>query len=144
MKIGELAEKTGCRIVTIRYYEKEGLLAEPERTEGNYRIYGKKDQERLEFIMHCRRHGMKLSEIRELLAFKDTPQGSCDWIDALIEKHIDEVSAQIDSLTRLKKQLTRLLRQCSGVKKEECGIIKSLSDVEHCPHCEDFRCRSSG
>ena len=63
MKIGELAKKTGCQVVTIRYYEKEGLLPEPERSEGNYRLYSEADIERLRFIRHCRHHDMKLAEI---------------------------------------------------------------------------------
>ncbi|WP_300882315.1 MerR family transcriptional regulator, partial [uncultured Desulfovibrio sp.] len=69
VKIGELAKMTGCEVVTIRYYEKEGLLKKPERTEGNYRIYEDDDIARLRFIRHCRQHGMSLSEIRALLAF---------------------------------------------------------------------------
>ena len=83
VKIGKLAKMTGCEVVTIRYYEKEGLLKEPERTEGNYRVYGEDAQERLRFIRHCRQHGMKLSEIRELLAFSDNPTVSCDWVNNL-------------------------------------------------------------
>ena len=73
VKIGELAKMTGCQVVTIRYYEKEGLLSEPDRTGANYRLYGDKEIERLHFILHCRHHGMKLSEIRDLLAYKDIP-----------------------------------------------------------------------
>ena len=47
VKIGELAKMTGCQVVTIRYYEKEGLLKRPERTERNYRLYGEEDMARL-------------------------------------------------------------------------------------------------
>ena len=50
MKIGELSKTTGCSIQTIRYYEKEGLLSTPERTEGNYRLYGERALKELEFI----------------------------------------------------------------------------------------------
>lgn len=141
MKIGELAKKAGCQVVTIRYYEKEGLLAEPERTGANYRLYGDRDIERLRFILHCRRHGMKLSEIRALLAFKDKPETSCRWVNTLIEKHIADVSEQIASLAQLKEQLELLLCKCSGDSDGECKIIESLS--EPCPHCENFLCRKA-
>ena len=90
MKIGELSKKTGCKVVTIRYYEKEGLLKTPERTEGNYRVYSKKDMDRLEFIIHCRRHGMVLDEIKELLVFRDHPHTDCTWVTHLLRKHIRE------------------------------------------------------
>lgn len=43
MKIGELSDESGCKVVTIRYYEKEGLLSKPERTEANYRVYEQED-----------------------------------------------------------------------------------------------------
>jgi len=142
LKIGELAKMSGCQVVTIRYYEKEGLLPEPDRTDANYRLYGDEDIERLRFIRHCRRHDMKLSEIRELLAFKDNPQANCDWINKLVEQHIDNVTEQIQSLTQLKEQLEFLLHKCSGGKKTGCGIIESLSDMDSCPFCEDFRCRT--
>lgn len=141
IKIGELAKLTGCPVVTIRFYEKEGLLTEPERTGSNYRLYGDRDIERLRFIKHCRRHDMKLSEIRELLAFKDDPKVDCGWIGALVEKHIDNVAEQIESLTHLKEQLEGLRQKCSRGKGGYCGIIESLDSAEGCPYCEDFRCR---
>ena len=142
MKIGELANISGCQVVTIRFYEKEGLLAEPERTESNYRLYGGKDIERLRFIRHCRRHGMKLSEIRELLRFKDNPNSDCGWINTLVETHIENVNEQIDSLTLLKEQLQLLLRKCSGNEKS-CGILKSLNEVDGCPYCENLLSRGT-
>ena len=117
VKIGELAKMTGCEVVTIRYYEKEGRLKEPERTEGNYRVYGEDAQERLRFIRHCRQHGMKLSEIRELLAFSDNPTVSCDWVNNLIKQHIESVEKQINDLTHLKKHLESLYHKCDGGKK---------------------------
>ena len=140
MKIGELAKLAGCQVVTIRFYEKEGLLTEPERNGSNYRLYGDSDIERLRFIKHCRRHDMKLSEIRELLAFKDKPKADCGWIGSLVAKHIDNVTEQIESLTRLKKELEGLQHKCL-TGKDGCGILESLTQADGCPYCEDFRCR---
>lgn len=141
VKIGKLAKMTGCEVVTIRYYEKEGLLKEPERTEGNYRVYGEDAQERLRFIRHCRQHGMKLSEIRELLAFSDNPTVSCDWVNNLIKQHIESVEKQINDLTHLKKHLESLYHKCDGGKKSDCGIIKSLIDGENCIYCQKNKCQ---
>jgi Cd(II)/Pb(II)-responsive transcriptional regulator len=141
IKIGELAKITGCRVVTIRYYEKEGLLAEPGRSGANYRLYGNKEIERLRFIRRCRHHGLKLSDIRELLAFKDNPKTDCGWVNRMIEGHIVNVTEQIASLTNLKGHLEDLLHKCSGDKKDGCGILKSLNEAAVCPYCEDSRCR---
>jgi len=139
MKIGEFAKLAGCQVVTIRFYEKEGLLIEPERTGSGYRLYSDSDIERLRFIKHCRRHDMKIAEIRELLAFKDNPKADCGWIGSLVEKHIDNVTEQIESLIQLKKQLKGLRVKCSK-GKDECGILESLNQADGCPYCEDFRC----
>lgn len=141
LKIGELARITGCQTVTVRYYEKEGLLPAPDRGNGNYRLYGDEDVERLRFIRHCRHHGMKLSEIRELLAFKDNPKADCAWINRMIEEHIADVSAQIDSLTHLKGHLEALLKTCAGNKSGDCCILQNLNRADNCPYCEDARCR---
>ncbi|GAD65023.1 MerR family transcriptional regulator, partial [Aquipseudomonas alcaligenes] len=54
MKIGELGKQADCQVETIRYYEREGLLPVPGRSEGNYRVYGKEHLERLVFIRNCR------------------------------------------------------------------------------------------
>src|SRR5690625_3792928 len=77
IKIGELAKRTGFTVETIRYYEKEGLLPEPARSHGNYRLYGDEHIERLRFIRHCRTLDMALSEVRILLQYRDTPYEDC-------------------------------------------------------------------
>ena len=137
MKIGELAKKTGCKVVTIRYYEKEGLLADPERSGGNYRLYSKEDLERLDFIMYCRKHDMKLDEIRKLLAFRDQPQRDCTWVTQLIESHIANVDERIRSLEHLKGHLEQLRHRCSGGHSgDACGIMQSLSSRDaSCDAC---------
>lgn len=137
MKIGELSKKTGCKVVTIRYYEKEGLLKTPERTEGNYRVYSKKDMDRLEFIIHCRRHGMVLDEIKELLVFRDHPHTDCTWVTHLLRKHIRETEEKIASLKRLKKSLQEMDDQCEGgLDGTSCPIMKHLSNGHKCSLAE--------
>ena len=133
MKIGDLARKTGCKVVTIRYYEKEGLLADPVRTTGNYRLYSGEDLDRLEFIMHCRKHDMKLEEIKKLLAFRDRPQHDCTWISELLDSHIHNVDEQIKSLEQLKLHLEHLRHRCEGgLNGFDCPIMHSLSHPDEC------------
>ena len=88
MKIGELAKLTDCQVETIRYYEREGLLPEPARSEGNYRLYTQAHVERLTFIRNCRSLDMTLEEIRSLLNLRDSPQDQCESVNALIDEHI--------------------------------------------------------
>lgn len=133
VKIGELAEKTDCRVVTIRYYEKAGLLAEPTRSRGGYRLYTEKDVERLKFIRHCRFHGIALEEIKALLKLRETPDRDCSEVNELVDRQISQVDEQIASLKRLKAQLVRLRKKCPyGGSVSACGILKGLTDREIC------------
>lgn len=128
MKIGELARTTGSSIETIRFYEREGLLPEPARTEGNYRVYGIRHAERLAFIRHCRSLDMTLDEIRVLLRFKEAPQDNCAGVNELLDEHIGHVAQRIRELRALEKQLKALREQCTEAQAaSECGILKELS-----------------
>jgi len=133
MRIGDLAKKAGCQTVTVRYYEKEGLLEKPERTHSNYRMYTKEDLERLDFILHCRKHGIGLEAVRKLLVFRDDPSTDCAAIGALLDAQIQRVDHQIVSLLQLKEGLLTLRQKCSGGHSSSgCTIIKNLEDKEQC------------
>ena len=74
--IGTLAERTGTKVQTNRYYEQIRLLPQPERTDGGQRRYRDKDLDRLAFIRHARQLGFTLEAIRELLDLSDNPDRS--------------------------------------------------------------------
>ncbi len=128
MKIGELARRTGCRVVTIRYYEREGLLPEPVRSQANYRLYGEAHAERLAFIRHCRALDMTLGEIRALLDCHDHPERPCQDVNDLIDAHLDHVAARIAQLQALERSLLALRARCRGQRSAgECGILDALA-----------------
>ncbi len=127
MKIGELAKLTDCQVETIRYYEREGLLPEPARSDGNYRLYTQAHVERLTFIRYCRSLDMTLEEIRSLLSLRDSPQDQCESVNALVDEHIQHVKARIDGLLVLQAQLLDLRQRCGeGPDIEQCGILQRL------------------
>lgn len=129
LKIGELAKQTNCQAETIRYYEKEGLLPVPARSESNYRLYNEKHVDRLTFIRHCRSLDMTLEEIRTLLQFRDTPEGNCGEVNALLDEHIAHVAARIAELKALEKQLRKLRCLCGQAQAvKECGILNELEN----------------
>lgn len=128
LKIGELAEKTDCPVQTIRYYEREGLLPEPARTEGNFRLYGDAQLERLSIIRRCRSLDMTLDEIRTLLRFRDAPEENCAGVNTLLDTHIGHVSARIAELKALERELKQLRQTCDPVHaSSECGILNNLA-----------------
>ena len=130
MKIGELAEATGTQIEAIRYYEREGLLPEPGRSTGNYRVYDLVHADRLSFIRRCRTLDMNLDEIRVLLRFKDAPAENCAQVNALLDDHIGHVASRVRELRSLDKEL-RALRDLCGVAQDagHCGILNELSNA---------------
>ena len=131
MKIGELARHTGTQVETIRYYEREGLLPEPARTEGNYRIYGPSHAERLRFIRNCRSLDMTLDEIRLLLRFKDSPAENCGGVNDLLDEHIGHVASRIRELRQLERQLKSLRELCQDASDAgRCGILNQLTQSD--------------
>lgn len=127
MKIGELAQQSGCLVETIRYYERVGMLAPPERSANNYRSYGRAHAERLAFIRHCRALDMTLDEIRTLLALRDRPEQDCGEVNDLLDRHIADVGARIAALTALESQLRELRGRCKTLDAtRSCAILGAL------------------
>ncbi|MDR2140862.1 MAG: Cd(II)/Pb(II)-responsive transcriptional regulator [Deltaproteobacteria bacterium] len=132
IKIGELANLVGVQVVTIRYYEKEGLLDKPHRAPNGYRTYSRGDVDRLRFVRHCREHGMALEDIRTLLKLREAPERDCLEVNTLVDDHIKKLEEQLASLQALKTRLVELRGKCphSG-SIAECGILRGLAG-SHC------------
>ncbi|NYT58291.1 Cd(II)/Pb(II)-responsive transcriptional regulator [Alcaligenaceae bacterium] len=129
MKIGELARLTESTVETIRYYEKEGVLPQPVRSAGNYRLYDQEHIERLRFIRHCRTLDMALEEVRTLLQFRDAPHEDCGDVNALLDDHIQAVERRMEELMQLKRHLVTLRQKCaSAAPAASCGILQALGD----------------
>lgn len=127
-RIGDLATRLSVGVETIRYYEREGLLPKPARSEGNYRLYSTSERERLEFVLHCRALDMTHEEIRNLLRLRDTPEEGCAEVNAVLDAHIGHVAERMRVLRSLQAQLKDLRARCeaSGTSKV-CGILQGLA-----------------
>lgn len=127
MKIGELAAQTGCRVETIRFYEKVGLLPQPRRNASNYRDYQACHVARLRLIRSCRILDMSHDEIRDLLCAAESASDSCGRVNALLDAHIEHVHQRIQALEHVRTQLMALRRQCpDGRDIAHCGILRGL------------------
>ena len=127
LKIGELAKRTGCLVETIRYYEREGLLPNPVRSKGNYRLYTDIHVERLQFIRHCRSLNMTLKEIRSLLRFRDAPDENCSEVNALLDEQIKHISDRIREFKLRQEELRGLRSLCQRAQAaKDCRILQSL------------------
>ncbi|MDR3154975.1 MAG: MerR family transcriptional regulator [Deltaproteobacteria bacterium] len=127
--IGALAALAGCKPVTVRYYERAGLLRKPSRRENGYRSYDERDLDDLVFIRRCRSHGFALEEIRKLLAMREAPDASCGAVDELVLRHITKLDGLLESIRQLRDQLAALRGKCPNAGKvSECGILRGLMD----------------
>ena len=131
--IGDLSRRTGVKVPTIRYYEQTGLMAAPDRSEGNQRRYEPADLERLGFIRHARDLGLSIEAIRELITLSAHPERPCADVDRIAAEHLADVRARIARLTRLEEALARMVSACDGHHPlGECKVIRSLTDHGLC------------
>lgn len=127
MKIGELAKRSGCSIQTIRYYEKEGLISAPERTEGNFRLYNSVVLEKLSFIKNCRALDLTLSEIKHLVSLQNSPETPCEAVNEMIDTHLLVVESRIEDLQKLHGDLKQLRLKCGNARSvDQCGVLGEL------------------
>jgi Cd(II)/Pb(II)-responsive transcriptional regulator len=133
MKISEVSKRSGCSIQAIRYYEKEGLVSAPSRTEGNFRLYSSEEIERLSFIKNCRSLDLSLSEIKHLLELQYLPNTPCEVVNVMIDDHLSIVEKRIADLQKLQSNLRKLRRRCNSTRSiDQCGILEALSpDSNH-------------
>ena len=114
LTVGQLAARVGVTADTVRYYERSGLLPEPNRTDGDHRRYGPADLDRMLFIKGAQRLGLRLAEIKLLLAVRDTGVCPCGPAETLLSEHIGEIDREIARLARLRADLARMVVGLSG------------------------------
>jgi Cu(I)-responsive transcriptional regulator len=137
LTIGRLAKQVGLGIETVRFYERQGLIEPPPRTESNYRIYPQEEVARLRFIKKAKSLGFTLNEIKELMFVRHDPHATkADIKDRTLAK-IKDIEGKIADLTRIKAALEHLASSCDGHGSlDECPILEALDsdNNEHCKH----------
>jgi MerR family mercuric resistance operon transcriptional regulator len=130
LTIGQVAREAGMRVETVRYYEREGLLAPPGRSRSGYRQYPGDTVRRLLFIRHAKELGFSLREIGELLELRRGPRVRCDEVRKRAQAKIRDVECRIDSLERIRRALTRLAQECESTGTgEACPILDALGNL---------------
>ena len=144
LTIGKLAREAGLGIDTVRFYERQGLVAPPPRTKSNYRVYPKDEVARLRFIKRAKALGFTLNEIKELLTLRHDPHTTRADIKERTLAKIEDVDRKIHDLTRIKAALEHLAAECDGHGPlEGCPILAALTckdgeDYGHTTGCRDI------
>ncbi len=127
LNIGQVAKRTGITVETVRFYEKQGLIAAPQRSDSGYRQYSPETVKRLQFIQHAKEVGFTLKDIGDLLALRREPGTSCADIKLSAMQKIEEVDQKIRDLKRIRDALHRMAMKCSGRGAlSECPILEEL------------------
>lgn len=120
MKIGELAGRAGTSVKTIRYYDRIGVLAPLERSSSGYRLYGEDALDRYRFVRAAQAVGLRLGEIREIIALRDRGETPCGFVVELIGRRAAELDERIDELEGLRDELRRLARRAERLDARSC------------------------
>jgi len=131
LTIGAVAKRVGVAIDTIRYYEREGLLPEPERRASGYRSYDEGAVRQLRFIRRAKDLGFTLEEIRDLLALSADRHRGVKAVKQRAEQRLAAIDARIAELTRVRDGLEQLVDACPGHgSPEQCPILRALVDED--------------
>jgi DNA-binding transcriptional MerR regulator len=131
--IGRVAQETGFSVHAIRFYEREGLLKVPVRSEGRFRVFGPESVRELEFIRKAQELGFSLTEIRELLVLRRTGAQACSHVRDLLSTALGRVEGKIEDLLKLQGELKAALRKCNRDLKRSGN-----KPDEHCPMLEEL------
>ncbi len=140
LTIGKLAKQAGLGIDTVRFYERQGLIDPPPRTESNYRLYPRDEVARLRFIKRAKVLGFTLNEIKDLLTLQQDPHTTRADIKNRTLAKIEDINRKIDDLTRIKAALEHLASECDGHGPlAGCPILAALTRVDEktCEHPGD-------
>jgi DNA-binding transcriptional MerR regulator len=131
LSIGALADKSGCNVPTIRYYEQIGLLPPAMRTAGGHRHYVESDLRRLQFIKRCRDFGFPIEQVRELVAMFENGEGDCVEVRDVAHVQLEAVRSRLAELRELEASLAAFIASCDsscvGGANRDCCIIEDLS-----------------
>ncbi|WP_413173782.1 heavy metal-responsive transcriptional regulator [Anabaena azotica] len=126
--IGQVTEKSGVPIRTIRYYESLGLIQSSARTEGGYRQFTADVLTRLAFIKRAQHLGLSLEEIRDILKVYDHGQPPCCDIQEKLQEKLLQIDHQIEQLLSLRSEIKQLLSGWQNIKTKPedsiCPIIQ--------------------
>lgn len=129
MKIGELSQKCGVSVDTIRYYEKEGLVRPTSRSDSGYRFYDEEARRQLDFILKAKSLGFSLHEVSELLSLRiDRENHPCSEVKELADGKLIQIKSKMDELNRIFAALSRISESCCGGDEPavHCSILDAL------------------
>lgn len=113
MRIGQISKHAGLSVDAIRFYERNGLLAAPARSQGGFRLYSAADLSTLEFIHNLQTLGFSLAEIREFLALRTNDLRACSEVRKKLDRKLKDIHAKRTALVKLEQELKAALKSAT-------------------------------
>ncbi|MCW5663889.1 MAG: helix-turn-helix domain-containing protein [Piscinibacter sp.] len=133
LTIGALADRSGCSVPTIRYYEEIGLIPPARRRDSGHRVYDASAVDLLTFVRHCRDFGFPIEQVRELVSLAASEQRDCFETLDIAHAHLKTVRAKLAELRALERSLARFAKSCSemcaGGPAARCSILRDLGSA---------------
>lgn len=127
LTIGAFAKAAGVTVETIRFYQRKGLLVEPERPYGSVRRYGQTDVARVKFVKSAQRLGFSLDEIGQLLTLEDGT--NCEEAAEIAAHRLEDVQSRLNDLSRMETALSTLVKKCRTHHDDiSCPLIAVLQN----------------
>ncbi|WP_028305070.1 Zn(2+)-responsive transcriptional regulator [Oceanospirillum maris] len=130
-KIGTLAKETGVTVETLRFYEKQGLIPRPHRSEAGYRLYPTIALNQVAFILRAKEVGFSLKDISGLLALEvNRDQETCKTVKNFAEEKLADIEAKIKELEQMRNALKQITDACCGgsLPASHCTILSALAE----------------
>jgi DNA-binding transcriptional MerR regulator len=130
LRTGQLAERAGVNVQTLRYYERRGLLDAPARRPSGQREYPESTVRLLRTIKAAQRLGFTLAEIEELIALSQHRRGSGE-LHRRAQAKAAEIDARIGQLQQMRDALLTVVAvECDSLTDCSCGRGRPLPDLE--------------
>jgi len=132
LTIGKIAGLAQVSADTLRYYERERLIAPTAKSASGYRLYEREALQRIQFIKQAQQCGFNLAEIRSLLALRGSDAACCRDVQRVaLEKKL-QLEAKIKAMKVMSKALSQLVKECSGDNRplDDCSILAALERAE--------------
>jgi Hg(II)-responsive transcriptional regulator len=127
VRTSEVAARAQVNTQTLRYYERRGLLPEPERTQSGYRAYTAEAVRVVRFVKRAQQLGFSLNDIEELLHLAEGGPASCEEARTMASARIADLQRRIEELAGMRDALARLIDSCDQPRTErDCPILRDL------------------
>lgn len=127
MRTSEVAAQAHVHPETLRYYERRGLLPEPERTSSGYRAYSVDTVQLVRFVKRAQGLGFTLNDVEELLHLAGGGPASCETAKTMARTRIADLEQRIKELVGMRDALSRLVDTCEGPRKErDCPLLRDI------------------